>query len=61
MRLAELMEKMDEVRESSITPLERYFTSAHDKIKAGHYDLSIDISLRETASKGLVDPLRDKR
>jgi hypothetical protein len=55
------MEKMDEVRESSITPLERYFTSAHDKIKAGHYDLSIDISLRETASKGLVDPLRDKR
>lgn len=60
-RLAELMDKMDAVRESSITPPERYFTLAQDKIKAGHYDFSIDIALREAASKGLVEPLPEQR
>jgi uncharacterized membrane protein (DUF106 family) len=53
-KLSELMDRMDAVRASSITPPERYFEDAQTKIKSGHYDFSVDISLREAAAKGLV-------
>ncbi|MCP4559544.1 MAG: SLATT domain-containing protein [Bosea sp.] len=56
-RLGELMDRLDAVREASMTPPERYFEAAQKKIKAGHYDFTADIALREAASKGLVAPL----
>jgi hypothetical protein len=56
-KLAELMDRMDVVRSSSITPPQRYFEDAQATIKAGHYDFSVDISLREAAAKGLVEPM----
>lgn len=41
--LAELMDRMDLVRSSSITPPERYFTAAQAKIKSGDYDFTVDL------------------
>ena len=41
--LAELMDRMDVARSSSITPPERYFTAAQAKIKSGHYDFTVDL------------------
>lgn len=38
----ELMERMDAARSSSLTPPERFFKKARDKIQAGHYDFSVD-------------------
>ena len=40
--LAELMDRMDVARSSSVTPPERFFGEARKKIKAGHYDFSVD-------------------
>jgi hypothetical protein len=40
--LAELMDRMDVARSSSVTPPERYFKAAQAKIKAGDYDFSVD-------------------
>jgi hypothetical protein len=42
--LAELMDRMDVARSSSITPPERYFTAAQAKIKGGDYDFSVDLA-----------------
>lgn len=55
--LSELMDRMDIIRSSSITPPERYFEEAQRKIKRGDYDFSIDIALREAAAKGLVSSM----
>lgn len=40
--LAELMDRMDIARSSSITPPESAFEEARRKIAAGHYDFSVD-------------------
>lgn len=44
--LAELMDRMDVVRSNSITPPERYFRAAQEKIKAGDYNFSVDQAMR---------------
>jgi hypothetical protein len=41
--LAELMDRMDVARSSSITPPERYFTAAQAKIKSGDYNFTVDL------------------
>lgn len=56
-RLAELMDLMDATRANAITPPERYFEQAQEKIKRGDYDFSVDITLREAAAKGFVTPM----
>jgi hypothetical protein len=38
----DLMERLDEARKASVTPPERCFRKAQEKIKAGHYDFSVD-------------------
>lgn len=43
--LAELMERMDIARSSSITPPESAFQDARKKIKEGHYNFSVDEKL----------------
>jgi hypothetical protein len=40
--LAELMDRMDVARGSSITPPEWAFEEAHRKIDAGHYSFAVD-------------------
>jgi hypothetical protein len=55
--LTQLMDRMDTVRATSITPPERYFQRAQTKIKRGDYDFTIDLSLREALSGGSVTPL----
>lgn len=42
-RLNELMDRLDLVRATAITPPERYFKRAQKKIKSGDYDFSVDI------------------
>lgn len=56
-RLDELMDRMDVVRSSSITPPESYYLAAREKIKAGDYDFTVDIELRQAAATGLVKPM----
>ncbi|RJF70891.1 hypothetical protein D4Q52_14780 [Rhodopseudomonas palustris] len=51
-----LMDRMDVVRSTSITPPERYFDAASRKIKRGDYDFSVDISLREKAGVPINSP-----
>jgi hypothetical protein len=41
--LAELMDRMDVARSSSITPPERYFTAAQAKIRSGDYNFTVDM------------------
>jgi hypothetical protein len=43
-----LMERMDVARTSSLTPPERYFKKAQEKIKSGDYDFSVDQSNNDT-------------
>ncbi len=43
--LNELIDKMDIARANSITPPERYFNKAREKIEAGDYSFSVDITL----------------
>jgi hypothetical protein len=56
-RLTALMDKLDVARSGSISPPEKYFEKAQNKIKAGHYDFSVDVTLRDAAASGLVEPL----
>lgn len=56
-RLDELMDRMDVVRANSITPPESYYKKAREKIKAGDYDFTVDIELRQAAASGLVKPM----
>jgi hypothetical protein len=49
--LAELMDRMDVARSSSITPPEWAFEKARRKIDAGHYDFSIDAAHKPPATK----------
>jgi hypothetical protein len=44
----DLMIRMDEARGASLTPPERYFKKAKEKIEAGHYSFSVD----ETRTEG---------
>ena len=44
--LAELMDRMDVARANSITPPEKYYKRAQDKIKAGDYDFSVDLTVK---------------
>ncbi|MBY5917740.1 hypothetical protein HFO77_25440 [Rhizobium leguminosarum] len=55
--LSELLDRLDVVRSSSITPPERYFEEARKKIKRGDYDFSIDIELRQLVSDAEVKPM----
>lgn len=55
--LNELMDRLDVVRSSSITPPERYFQKAREKIKRGDYDFSIDIGLRQLVSDSGAQPM----
>jgi hypothetical protein len=48
--LAELMDRMDVARSSSITPPQRYFDSARRQIEGGHYDFAVDLPTGETPS-----------
>lgn len=41
--LAELMDRMDIARSSSITPPQRYFEKARKQIEGGHYKFAVDI------------------
>lgn len=56
-KLTALMDKLDVARSGSISPPEKYFEKAQKKIKAGHYDFSIDIALRDAAASGMVEAL----
>lgn len=38
----DLMERLDEARKASVTPPERCFRKAQEKIKQGHYSFSVD-------------------
>ena len=49
--LAELMDRMDIARSTSITPPEWAFQKAQEKIEAGHYDFAID-KHEKTEKKG---------
>lgn len=42
--LAELMDRMDAVRSTSITPPNRYRESAKKQIEAGNYDFAVDLT-----------------
>lgn len=59
--LSNLMDRIDVVRSSSVTPPEKYFELAQKKIKAGHYDFSIDIHLRDEADGPTADPVLPSR
>ncbi|MBS0984608.1 hypothetical protein JK220_15925 [Gluconobacter cerinus] len=48
--LAELMDRLDAARSSSITPPQRYFESARRQIEGGHYDFAVDLQTGETPS-----------
>ncbi|MCH4061170.1 MAG: hypothetical protein LKE81_07025 [Acetobacter sp.] len=48
--LAELMDRMDAARNSSITAPQRYFKSARRQIEGGHYDFAVDLQAGETPS-----------
>jgi hypothetical protein len=52
--LAELMDRMDVARSTSVTPPEWAFVKAQEKVKAGHYTFAVDAD-PTTASK----PSRD--
>lgn len=54
--LAELMDRMDAVRGSSITPPQRYFDDARRQIEGGHYDFAADLPTGETPSGKASDP-----
>ena len=58
--LAELMDRMDTVRSSSITPPERYFEKAREKIEGGNYDFAVDLPTGETPSGSKLDGPADK-
>lgn len=55
--LAQLMDRLDVVRSTSITPPERYFKNAQEKIKRGDYDFTTDIAMRAALADGTVKPL----
>ncbi|WIW57341.1 SLATT domain-containing protein (plasmid) [Mesorhizobium mediterraneum] len=55
--LSDLMDRMDVVRSGSITPPEKYYVAARDKIRGGDYDFSIDQALRDMAADGGVAAL----
>ncbi|MBN9596930.1 MAG: hypothetical protein J0G36_16460 [Afipia sp.] len=40
--LSDLMDRMDIVRSTSLTPPEKYFSEAQRKIDQGHYDFDVD-------------------
>lgn len=48
--LGHLMDRMDTVRSSSITPPQRYFDDARKQIEGGHYDFTVDLPTGETPS-----------
>jgi hypothetical protein len=48
--LGELMDRMDAVRSSSITPPQRYLENARKQIEGGHYDFAVDLPTGETPS-----------
>lgn len=53
-KLNALMDRLDATRSVSLTPSESYFKKAQAKIKAGDYDFSVDMALREAAANGHV-------
>lgn len=58
--LAELMDRMDLVRSSSITPPQSYFEKARRQIEGGHYDFAVDLPTGDTPSgKRLEGPTND--
>lgn len=54
--LGELMDRMDTVRSSSITPPQRYFDDARRQIEGGHYDFAVDLPTGETPSGKTAEP-----
>jgi len=48
--LAELMDRMDVARSSSLTPPQRYFDDARRQIESGHYDFAVDLPTGEAPS-----------
>lgn len=59
--LAELMDRMDVIRSSSITPPQRYFEKARQQIEGGHYDFAVDLPTGETPSGKTLDGLSGTR
>lgn len=58
--LAEMMDRMDVARSTSITPPQSYFDEARKQIEGGHYDFAVDLPTSEaSSSKGRIEP-RDK-
>jgi hypothetical protein len=58
--LTTLMDRMDVVRSSSITPPESYFEKAREKIKSGDYDFTVD-TLKRDVSAPSIDPIASSR
>lgn len=56
-RLSELMERLDAVRARSIVIPPKHFDAARTKIKSGHYDFSIDNTLRDAVVSGGAQPM----
>lgn len=54
--LADLMDRMDAARQSSITPPQRYFESARKQIEGGHYDFAVDLPTGQTPSGRSTNP-----
>jgi hypothetical protein len=48
--LAELMDRMDVARSSSITPPERFLDNARKQIEGGNYDFAVDLPTGESPS-----------
>ena len=50
--LIELMKRMDAARSHSLTPPERFFQKAKEKIKKGEYDYDVDAPKTATPVPG---------
>lgn len=56
-KLEDLMNRLDATRSASLTPPDRYFVAAQEKIKRGDYDFSVDLELRKALEGGNIAPL----
>ena len=60
-RLSELMDRLESlVRAKSIVVPQKYFEAASAKIKNGDYDFSVDVTLRDAAETGVVNPMEPR-
>lgn len=53
--LAELMDRMDVARSTSLTPPQSYFDAARKQIEGGHYDFAVDLLTEDTPTGKRLD------